>query len=342
MLARRLWGARAGLLAGAVLAFDPRFIVETGAVYTETLFTCLLMAGLAAYVTAHQRASTRWYALAWVILGLAALARPIAVLIFPLLCLHLWLCLPRKQALRQTLLLGGLLALVLAPWAVRHYVLYGDLDLVGSSAASHFWLGAIRDGQWEGLQGFLDEKLAIAGGDPNNPPYLQAALAVIAENPLRFLQLLGLKLMRAYLQPMGTVFFAGPSLKAALLDVLAGRAGLGALLADFTFWPKLAMYIFHYGTIGLGLAGVWRSRGRWLEILPLILAVAGFSGVYMLLTMIPRYIFPIMPCFIVLAAEPMLALWRWRAAARSPSLAAGRLAPRRGEASETPYHEGRA
>jgi hypothetical protein len=234
-----------------------------------------------------------------------------------------------------------LLALVVAPWAVRHYLLYGNLQLVGTSAASHFWLGAINDGQWEGLEVFLAEKLAIAGGDPNNPPYLQAALAVIAENPGRFLQLLALKLARAYVQPNGTVFFAGPSLKAMLGEVVAGRSGVGALLADATFWPKLTMYAFHFGTIGLGLAAVWRNRARWREILPPVLAIAGFSGAYMLLTIIPRYIFPIMPCFIVLAVEPLLAAWDRLARELRLPRAAGlrRLA---GEPADAPYREGRA
>jgi hypothetical protein len=228
-----------------------------------------------------------------------------------------------------------MLTLVLAPWSIRHYLVYGNFDLLGSSAASHFWLGVIHNGQWEGLDRFVDEWLAMAGGDPDHPPYLQAALAVIAQNPLRFVQLLGLKLARAYLQPAGTVFFAGPSLKAMLVEVAAGRLGLLALLGDPTFWPKLAIYVFHFGTIGLGLAAMWRTRRRWPETLPPILAIAALTAAYTLLTIIPRYLFPIMPCFTVFAAEALLAAWRRPA----PELGLGRLAS--GPA-ESPYREHRA
>ena len=340
-LGRRLWGGRGGLVAAGILALDPRFIVETGGIYTETFFTGLLVTGLAVYVVGHQRAQTRWYALAWFVLGLAALARPIALVLFPALCLHVWLCRPRAWAWKQTLVLGGILALVLAPWFVRHYLIYGNFDVLGSSAASHFWLGVIRNGQWEGLDRFVDEWLAMAGGDPDYPPYLRAALAVIAQNPVRFVQLLGLKLARAYLQPAGTVFFAGPSLKAMLVEVAAGRASLPALLGDTTFWPKLAMYVFHCGTIGLGLAAMGRTRRRWRETLPPILAILVISGTYTLLTLIPRYIFPIMPFFTVFAAEALVALWR--RPALSPGLLGqrglGRLAS--GPA-ENPYPEHRA
>ena len=302
-LARRLWGARAGLIAAGIMALDLRFIVETSAIYTETLFTLLLLAALTLYVAAHQGADTRLYALTWIVLGLAVLARPIALVIGPALCLHLWVGTTRAQAFRQTIVLIAMLGLVLGPWLARHYLLFGDFNVLGSSAASHFWLGAIRSGQWEGLTDFVEQRLAIAGGDPNNPPYLQVALAVIAENPLRFVQLLGLKLARAYLQPFGAAFFPGPSLKAMLADVLASRASLGALAGQATFWPKAIIYLFHFGTIGLGLAGMWRSRRRWRETLPLILTIASVSGAYALLTIIPRYLFPIMPLFTVFAAQ---------------------------------------
>jgi 4-amino-4-deoxy-L-arabinose transferase-like glycosyltransferase len=335
LLARRLWGARGGLLAAGVMAFDPRFIVETGAVYTETLFTCLLMAGLALYVIAHQRASTRWYVLAWAVLGLAVLARPIALVIVPALALHLWLTHRPARALRESLVLAGMVALVLVPWVTWHYLRYGDFSILGSSPASHFWLGVIHNGQWEGLDAYVDDWLAMAGGDPNNPPYLRAALAVIAQNPIRFLQLLALKLARAYLQPAGTVFFAGPSLKSTLVEFVAGRAGLAVLVGDVTFWPKLAMYVFHFGTIALGLAAMWRTRNRWRETLPLALAIAVVSATYMLLTLIPRYLFPIMPLFTVFAAEALPAAWA------KAALGLSHLARLPGKPAENPFRQGR-
>jgi 4-amino-4-deoxy-L-arabinose transferase-like glycosyltransferase len=314
-LARRLWGPKAGLVAGGIMALDLRFIVETGGIYTETFYTWLLVTALALYVTAHQRSSTRWYLAAWAVLALAALARPTVLVVFPALALHLWVSRPRSQAVKQTAVLVGMLTLVAGPWLVRHYVLYGNFNILGSSAASHFWLGAIRDGQWEGLEDFIEQRLALETDDPNNPPYLRVALAVIAENPGRFAELAARKLLRAYLQPAGTVFFVGPSLKEMVGDVLAGRGSVLSLAVDPTFWPKLAIYVWHFGAIGLGLAAMWRTRRRWRDTLPLVLTIGVISGTYALLTIIPRYIFPIMPLFTVFAAEAILGLWPVKAPA---------------------------
>jgi hypothetical protein len=286
---------------------------------------------VAAYVTAHQRSSTRWFLLAWFVLGLAALARPTALVVFPALALHLWLSRPPAQAARQSAALLAMAALVLGPWLLRHYILYGDLNVMGSSALSHFWLGAIRDGQWGGLADFVEQRATLQADDPNNPPYLRAALQVIAENPIRFAGLVARKLLRAYLQPAGTTFFAGPSLKEMLAAVLAGRGSLAALVGDATFWPKLLIYIWHFGTLGLGLAAMWAGRSRWRETLPPVLVIAAMSGLYALLTIIPRYIFPTMPFYAVFAAQAIVALWGLSAGlfSKPGALRAGqRAAPR--------------
>ncbi|MBI3763488.1 MAG: glycosyltransferase family 39 protein [Chloroflexi bacterium] len=313
------WRARAGLVAAGIMALDPRFIVETSAVYTETLLTFFIIAALSIYLAAHLRSDARLYALAWLILGLAAMTRPSALALYPVLLLHMWIARPHAQALEQSIILAGMLALILTPWLVRNYLALGKLTMFGDAAASHFWLGAIRNGEWQGLDDFMRQQLAIAGGDPNNPPYLQVALTVIAQHPLGFVQLLGLKLARAYLQPMGTVFFSGPSLKELTLDTVAGRMSLAALVSHAAFWPKLIIYITHFGTIVLGVIGMWHIRRAWRDTLPLILAVVVTSVTYALLTIIPRYLFPIMPVFVVFAAGTIVRLWPWHGPARAAS-----------------------
>ena len=77
---------------------------------------------------------------------------------------------------------------------------------------------------------------------------------------------------------------------------------LGDLIQSEGFFPKLIIYIFHYiGLIG-GLIGIYLTRRDWLKVLPLTLPIAYFTIFYTLLTIIPRYLLPIMPLYMIFAA----------------------------------------
>ncbi|MBI5051760.1 MAG: hypothetical protein HZB52_00630 [Chloroflexi bacterium] len=106
------------------------------------------------------------------------------------------------------------------------------------------------------------------------------------------------------MQPQGTVSFGneGESLKDLALQVLNKKMSLNDLIQSSGFFPKLIIYIFHYiGLIG-GLIGIILMRRDWLKVLPLTLPIAYFTLFYTLLTIIPRYLLPIMPLYMIFAA----------------------------------------
>jgi len=54
---------------------------------------------------------------------------------------------------------------------------------------------------------------------------------------------------------------------------------------------------------------LWRWR-KWRELSLFVIVLLYFSGVYAFLTIIPRYLFPIMPLFILLSVG-VLVDFRW-------------------------------
>jgi hypothetical protein len=85
VLATRLMGRRAALAGGLLLALDPVSALFSCLLQPETLFTALLLAAIVCWLKALDRGSWRPAAFAGLMLGIAALTRPIG------LFLPLWL-----------------------------------------------------------------------------------------------------------------------------------------------------------------------------------------------------------------------------------------------------------
>jgi 4-amino-4-deoxy-L-arabinose transferase-like glycosyltransferase len=120
LVARRLAGDRAGLLAAAIAAAAPVLIAADGAVMSETLLGLLVaLCALVAYQLV-DRPSVGRAVLLGALIGLAALTRGEALLLLPFLALPVALRLPA----RRLSMLGATVAaclVVLAPWTIRNF-----------------------------------------------------------------------------------------------------------------------------------------------------------------------------------------------------------------------------
>ena len=298
----RLHSTAAGLWAAGLFALDLRFIVEAGSISTETLFSLMLMLTVLAYLQARAHAKPAWWMLAGVLAGLTALTRAVAQLLPFVLLAHVWLQRrPRVAGRHQLLLLAGF-AVAVAPWVARNWVVFGSPS-IGEGGAAHFWLGATGSGMWTGNEQMMVdvERLRIAPGSPQFA-YLADAFHTILGNPARYIGLRLQRMLGAYAQPFGTVAVAGVFGDVSLKAAAGTWRTAVAMLAYPVFWLKLWIYLWHFGSVLLSAACVaryWRKPGVWL--LPL-LVIGYMSVLYAMLTIIPRYLFPVMPLYVVLAA----------------------------------------
>ena len=298
----RLHSTAAGLWAAGLFALDLRFIVEAGSISTETLFSLMLMLTVLAYLQARAHAKPAWWMLAGVLAGLTALTRAVAQLLPFVLLAHVWLQRrPRVAGRHQLLLLAGF-AVAVAPWVARNWVVFGSPS-IGEGGAAHFWLGATGSGMWTGNEQMMVdvERLRIAPGSPQFA-YLADAFHTILGNPARYIGLRLQRMLGAYAQPFGTVAVAGVFGDVSLKAAAGTWRTAVAMLGYPVFWLKLWIYLWHFGSVLLSAACVaryWRKPGMWL--LPLLI-ICYMSVLYAMLTIIPRYLFPIMPLYVVLAA----------------------------------------
>jgi len=318
-LGRRLFNHWVGLWAAGLLAIDLRFITQVNDITTETLFIFLLVVGVWAFVVARESKKLLHLILAVGILMLAAFTRAIALPIPLLLTASLLLPRPTRS---QALTVAGLIGVVVvgvAGWSIRQYQLTNQWVIISDGFGGNFWMGSRDDGQWHGNARFQAEINDLKERYGGRLAYFEDSFKTITDDPLAYGRLLLTKLAQAYAQPHGTVTFPGESLKELSIQVLKGNLSIGSMLTGDYFWPKLYIYLFHFFGLLVGLIGLWLTRHEWLKVLPISLPIIFVSLTYMILTLIPRYLFPIMPFYMLFAAYTT-----WRLISNQPRVVSGR------------------
>jgi hypothetical protein len=120
LIARRMAGERAGLLAAGFAAIYPVFVSSDTSGMSEALYLLLVALALLAVLGARERPGVRSAALAGAATGFAALTRTEGLLLLPLLAWPALWRRPRPWLMPATATLAALL--VLAPWTVRTWV----------------------------------------------------------------------------------------------------------------------------------------------------------------------------------------------------------------------------
>ncbi|HEX3244495.1 MAG TPA: glycosyltransferase family 39 protein [Chloroflexota bacterium] len=128
------FGRWVGLIAATLTAISGSAIIGEHTIMTEVLFTPILLAHLILLVLAVRRHSLRLAAFAGILLGLAALARPVGLTWVAALPFALALA---TRSFGQTVRMSGVtvlgLALVTLPWMARNYFAHESFSADGSA-----------------------------------------------------------------------------------------------------------------------------------------------------------------------------------------------------------------
>jgi 4-amino-4-deoxy-L-arabinose transferase-like glycosyltransferase len=139
LLGKRLSGERTGLVAAAFAAFYPELIWFASHFWAEALFTVLLWWAMERLAAADETGDWRKAALAGVLFGLAVLTRETVLYFVPLAAL--WLAWRRPSGLRRASVLLGTTLVVVLPWTVRNYLVFGAFVPVSTAGALNLWQG---------------------------------------------------------------------------------------------------------------------------------------------------------------------------------------------------------
>jgi len=147
LAALRLFGTRAAKLAGVIWCVYLPLIGFTHYLWAETLFMALLMPSLYLLLAALQdrdRLHDRWLIVAGLLFGASLYLKEVVLYLAPLLALLVvWNESERSvtEALRRGMLFLLPIVVVLAPWTLRNYEVYGRMIPVGTSLGENVFYG---------------------------------------------------------------------------------------------------------------------------------------------------------------------------------------------------------
>jgi hypothetical protein len=151
-LGRRFGGPALGLLVAGLAAVYPMLFGADATLMSESLYLSLVVGTLLLALRARDRPTPARFALVGLGIGLASTARGEGLLLVPLLALPMALAVRDRPVLRRVALLGItvlVVALVLAPWVIRNYVVVDTFVPLSMNSAAVF-AGANCDGTYAG------------------------------------------------------------------------------------------------------------------------------------------------------------------------------------------------
>lgn len=309
-------GLGAGIIAAALIAFHPTFIIEPANIATETFYIFFVAVGLWLYVEyvihadGARRLSPRLaLILAGLAFGLATLTRAVFLLFPMMIAMHMAMVGYRGQRkiwLGRGLLLAAVYAAMVSTWTIYSLGMWGRLIIVSDQFMPALWRAAVTgDGSPAVNDALLMEDAAAAPPkdcetDCKFHHAAETYAAQIEESIERdlggFLRLRFEEWAGSILQPHGTTPLGSVSIRDSARDWLENdrsSGGLFRLMQIEGFAVKLAIWAFHYAALLLGLMGMWLTQRDW----HLTLALAGFAAytaaIHFFLLALPRYLFPI-------------------------------------------------
>ncbi len=289
-VAARTLTPKAFLPAGLLQALYAPLIYIDSALVAESLFVFLLIVTLDLATSAHTR---KQWLLCGVVLGLAAVVRPTALVLLPAFAIVLVVRLPRATAMRFAAGLAAGMPIVVAPIVVQNWRVTGA-PMVQAYAGLNVYLGnrpsgngmaeARPGGEWDALEG----EASRAGTDRNAQDryYLGKTFSEIADEPGQYVRLLASKLAWTLqdqeLRDTHSYYFFERA-----LPLLRWLPGFGVVAA-------LAM-------VGVLLSG---GIGRWW----LVAYLAAMLLTVLLLVVGTRYRVPLVPALIAFAGAGVAAV----------------------------------
>ena len=304
-LAARFWGQKAAVLSALILAIWPTLVMYPTILASELPFLFLTLLALDIWSDSRLGLTPKGL-LAGLVLGLAALVRPQALLL-PLVYAA-GLVLTTRGSLRALIdqlrciaVAGFVMAIVIAPWTWRNYQLYGEPVLISTNGGVTLWIGNSpgSDGRFKTFPSEYsrlpeNERARVLG---------QEARAYILQDPAAFGVRAIRKLLYLYTNESVGVGWNSPGIRQVFGEAWEHRLKRVTQAS----WALICM---------LAAAGIWsvlRKSGPVKTLFsPITLSILYFTAIHMVTVSQERYHLAFAGQWAIFAALGVAQLAAWR------------------------------
>ncbi len=295
-LGSRWFNRAVGIVAGLLVGLWPVLIEYTTIVASEMLFAVALLGILSLFdeICSNERHFKLLSVVLGALIGFATLLRPTAIL-FPALLALVFYVQKRKiiPSLKLISITTVLMLIILMPWSVRNYALFGELVLTSTSGGANLWMGNNPT-----TTGFYQSPPEHAGMNEVqlNRRLGNEAVAYIKQAPAAFATRTVVKALRLYERETIGVWWNAEGIESTF-----GSVGVTAIkVASQAFWIG-ALLLF-----GIGCYFSSRQGFASFACHPGIAMLAYFSLVYAIFVIQDRYHVPTDPIMAIFAAYAIL------------------------------------
>lgn len=290
-LAKLWFNEPTAYIVGILYALWPSQIQFTTILASETIFNVFVLLGLFFWYRPNSSQLTNWL-LGTVFFVAAIYVRPIALLIpFILIGLSFLRDFDFKQLLSSTVITVLTMAILITPWAVRNYHLFGEVVLISTNGGPVFWMGNNPDSTGEYMP--LPKDLEFESETERADYFKSEAIKHIKEEPGIFAKRLVKRFVDYYRSENIGINWNIEGIKQQQLE----KAILPLKLISSAYWVLLVLLAI-YGAIRLV-----RSEGLYnaITVTPIIAIIAYNTVIHTIIASGDRYHFPIIPFIGLLA-----------------------------------------
>lgn len=262
---------KVGMISSFVSVIWPPFVVYSGIICSETLYIFLLLTFLFFFLKENKKT---WQNLALgILLGVINLTRSTIVFYTIFLIFYNLFFGISTRKVKEIIIITVVSFVVLLPWTIRNYLVFGRFLLINTAAGELFWSGTYL--KWDGVcKHDRDEDFFKKFGSIENPidrdkEMFKEGIKNIINNPKGFIKLSVKKFFRFWFKPAG-------------YEILKGKY---ILFARIYFFVYIFLVLLCWGYL------IKITKDKILH--PLFVLILYFTIMHNLLAPIPRYRLPI-------------------------------------------------